>query len=235
MTSNLLKSLGAAAILAAGFTAPQANAASVTIFTDSGKELVTRQGVGEDTGIDGAGLVGMLVTAAFRDGTTAAMTWGTLTKTGWGGVSVSGFSLAMGVSGGFQLSTTKVLRSLTLNAGSASAIFDILTKAEGDTPTTKRGYPFELVDGSALTGDIGVTYSDIVALGNAPAVGDIFATMTADFSALDGGGLEGDVEFKTDLDVLAVAGDLAPVPLPAGMPLLIAGIAALGLQRRRRR
>ena len=59
--------------------------------------------------------------------------------------------------------------------------------------------------------------------------------MSVDFSGLWGGGLLGSMAFETDLDTLRVAGDLTPVPVPGGLPLLASGALLLGLARRFKR
>ena len=83
-----------------------------------------------------------------------------------------------------------------------------------------------------------VTYSGEVSIGSDPAVGDLYTTMTVDFSGLDAGGFTGQSTYTSDVDVLRTRNDLRPlsasVPLPAALPLLLVGLGGLRLLRRRK-
>ena len=121
---------------------------------------------------------------------------------------------------------------ITVEMDEIGRIFDILRRRDGDTPTTRTGFAFYITGGDPLDGEIDVTYSNEVILRNDDHQGDAYTEMEVDFSGLFGGGLEGELAFLTDFDTLAVEGDLNPVPLPGGLPLLATGALLFGLGRR---
>lgn len=214
------------------------SAATVTIDAVLGTPMITQSGIRADTATRGTDLAGMVVRAVFGDGTISDLTWQAYDPYTNGGTTTTGFSLAAGWNG-FHLETTRQLSSLTLFGATGNALFDILPAYEGEpgnTPTTKNGYDFDIKDGDPGAGEIGVTYSDAVTLAGTVPGADAFATMRVDFTGLSAGGFTGFLHFTTDLDSLAVAGDLVPaaVPLPAGMPLLLGGLGVLAVARRRR-
>jgi hypothetical protein len=217
------------AVLLAGLTA--ASAATVTISTFAGAAYQTVNGIREDTGTRGRDLVGATVHAAYSDGTEEDLTFSEILPY-VGGVSGIGFNLFLG-SMPVTLSASQRLSSLAFDLVPANSLFDISTANDGrpgDTPTSKRGYPFLIESASPdLSGVIAVTYSGIVNLAGRDAVGDLYTTMLLDFTGLTGGGFLGDMVWRTDMDTLRDAGDLAPVPLPAGLPLLAVGLAGFGL------
>jgi hypothetical protein len=122
------------------------------------------------------------------------------------------------------------------------SLFDVSSADElqgqsGSTVGSSFGFPFRFTFGDPQ-GDVNVTYSGAVNIVGQAAVGDLYTTMTVDFSGLVGGGFTGSAVYQSDQDTLRVAGDLrpvtiAPVPLPAGLPLLLVGLGALGFARRR--
>lgn len=123
-----------------------------------------------------------------------------------------------------------------------ASLFDVSAQDEllgdaGSTPGSSFGFPFRFTFGAPV-GDVSVIYSGAVNIVGQAAVGDLFTTMTVDFSDLFDGGFTGSAVYESDQDTLRVAGDLrpvvAPVPLPAGLPLLVLGLGALGVARRRK-
>ncbi|WP_424987523.1 VPLPA-CTERM sorting domain-containing protein [Microbulbifer sp. S227A] len=245
MCTLVLKRGVLAAILAvSGFGA--AHAATVNIVTAATNPQETKTGIRADTATFGRDLAGMTVTAAYDDGTQEVLTWEALpVRPGHGldgeaaGADVRLF--AGDTYNGFQLTTTKLLSSLKLQAAPANSIFDMAIAndgALGDTPSTKIGFPLEIMTGgNLLNGVVTASYSGIVNLAGRAADGDAYTDLFIDFSAVAERGLLGYIEFRSDMDTLEVAGDLvavSAVPLSASFPLLAGGIAAFGLLRRRK-
>ncbi len=207
-------------------------AASVNIMTEAGQDHSTYHGIRDDSSTRGGDLIGMEVSAMYADGSMETLTWGSIRRTF--GVIGSGLQLTF-KSSDWVLSTTSLLKSLTINAMAVDSMFDILRMSDGDTATTGRGLGFVIRDGNTHDGNIDVTYSNRIRYRNSDYEGDTFTEMTVDFSGLAGGGLLGDLAFETDLDTLRVSGDLSPVPLPGGLPLLASGALLLGFARRMKR
>jgi hypothetical protein len=225
-------------VLATAIIAGTANAATIEFNSFTGNAMETAYGMRDDTTTRGADLDGAIVTATFVDGSQEAVTWQALDQWTNGTAVGDDFTVSMGWMG-FELSTTNLLASIEFYLAPASTVFDISLAAEGadgNTPTSRRGYPFEIYEGGdILEGIINVTYLGAVNLAGQAAAGDLFTTMLVDFTQLATGGLFGDVSFQSDMDTLRYAGDLAPadVPLPASFALLLCGIAGLGINSRR--
>lgn len=238
-----------------------ANAATVTIATKTGAAMESQFGIGADTNTQGYELDGATVTAKFNDGSSQTKTWEVIQNFVSGGVNGDRWGLFQDNLGTTNLiSDGRIMTGLTIDASTSLAkepdysqpgsplvvtggasLFDISLANEetgpGSTPGTLFGFPFAFTFNEPL-GDVAVTYSGAVNLAGASAVGDLFTTMTIDFLGLVGGGFTGSSNFISDMDTLAVAGDLvpvAPVPLPAGLPLLFAALGGLGLLKRKLR
>jgi len=128
------------------------------------------------------------------------------------------------------------LTSLFIDAGAGDTVFDRASPSPGSAGS-ELGIDF--VDrGSPFGSIINVTYSQPVGVGGNPPLGDLYARMLVDLSGYVGGGLPFNTGFNfgQDTDNLSIKGDLepAPIPLPAGLPLLATGLGALGFFSRRR-
>jgi len=137
---------------------------------------------------------------------------------------------------GFELSTTHRLASLLFKLAPVNSLFDMGTAFDwqpDNTPTSNVGSPFHIYQGGdTLVGEITALYSGIVNIAGFDAIGDLYTNMFVDFTGLAGGGFVGDMSFNSDMDTLCLAGDLHPVPLPASLPFLLAGLGGFGLMRR---
>lgn len=239
-----------------------ATAATVDVFTETGMAMETEFGFRANTGTRGDDLAGAVVTATLGDGSVETRTWSVFTPFATGGVNGSDWSLFKNQLGftSIDVLNGQVVTKLVIDASTSQAstpmtpvdpavfqgasLFDISPADEGSPDSTTGsafGSPFEFVNGFNFvpTGTVAVTYSGAVNLKGAPAVGDLFTTMTLDFTGLTGGGFSGSSVYTTDMDTLLVPNDLVAVepsviPLPAGLPLLLAGLSGLALIRRKR-
>ena len=188
--------------------------ATVTVDTDEGTLHVTQSGFDTNTSADGDEVAGMQVTVVYEDGLTEVLTWQATGGTS-GGVTGSGMSLTMSTAATFTLSASQRVVSLTLEAKYGNAVFDILKGVNdgtrGDTLGSKIGFPYEEMGGDPVVGAVSVTYSDGVIREGLARGTDIFTTMTIDYSGVAGGGILGTVLFRSDMDNIAVPGDLTPV------------------------
>lgn len=219
-----------------------ANGATVNVIAAANNPQETVQGIRTNTTTFGKDLAGMLVTAEYEDGTSEVLTWQARDIWVNGDVGSSNIYMEAGDTyNGFHLTTYKPLSSLLLQAAPANSIFDMSNAndgAVGDTPTTKIGYPFEILSGADLfTGNVTAVYSGIVNMAGRAADGDAYTDLLIDFRDITEGGLLGYIQFGMDMDTLAVSGDLvsvSEVPLPASLPFLALGVAIFGLIGRRR-
>ena len=212
---------------------------------------VSLSGMRESTTIArGVDMAGAIVTAVYTDGTSETLTWQADDPFTFGSATGSEIDMSFGFEA-HQLTTTKRLASFEIDLQPSSAVWDT-TAADEDqnpfaasTPGTSFGFPFDFVSGSApLAGNVGVTYSGIVNLAGQPAEGDLYTTMSVDFSGLENGGLLGYVEWNSDMDPLEVAGDLVPdqlvetdgsvglkISASTGQYMLLDGSSEIGVTR----
>ncbi len=234
----------ATAVFSLNFNAVEA--ATIDIVRSGAELIESTHGLRDDTGTDGTDLDGAMITATYADGTSEQITWegdpriftdpdgstyGSIN--GWARGADTDLFMSWD---GFEMTTTSVLTSLSIDLAPASAVFDTTFIFDDNDPNGEStqgssfGFPFELYSGyENLEGAITATYTGIVNLvGDAP-VGDLFTTMSLDFSMLLGGGILGDLGFRSDIDVMRNEGDLSPVPLPTSLSFLLIALAGLGL------
>lgn len=234
-----------------------AAATTVTVATTPGTPYVSPVDIRDDTGSRGVDLVGAQVTATYSNTTSEVLTWGALDPYTPGEARGDDFAIYMDYRG-FDIQSTKQLTHLkielantqSISDGSGRSVFDMLTADNndpGNTPSSAFGVPVRFDNTSytqatffgallpsgqttdAPEGTIIATYSDIVRIGAAPAQGDLFSTLNIDFTGLSAGFFQGDANFEADVDTFRT---VAPIPLPAGLPLLLLGLSGLALVRR---
>lgn len=233
------------AVYLSSFGAVQA--ATVNIVRDDAVRFETVHGLRTNTAADGNDIDGAQITALYADGSSEQITWegdpsiwtnpdgSTYGSTdGW----ARGDDVDMFMSwDGFEMSTTRLLTSLTIDMAPANAVFDTTFDFDHSglsTVGSGHGYAFYLYDGyEALAGSITAQYSGIVNLVGEQAVGDLFTKMTVDFSGLEHGGIQGNLDFRSDIDMMRFEADLiSPVPLSSSMSFLLLGLGGLGISRR---
>lgn len=170
-------------------------------------------GIRDDTSSRGVDLEGARVTLSYADGTSETLTWYATDPYTNGAAVGDNAEMSFGFDW-HHLETTKPLASMQIDLQPASSVFDTTTAAEdapdgGSTPGSLGGFPFRLGEESEdLAGDLDVTYSGIVNLAGSPPAGDLFTTMTVDFSDLPEGGLLGSLKWNSDIDTMQEEGDL---------------------------
>ncbi len=223
-----------------------ANAATIDVTRIANNPHESVYGLRAATGTDGRDLDGAVITAVYEDGTSEVITWEAVDydRTLDGFADGEGVDLFMNYDA-LEVTANRRMSSLSFDLTGATTVFD---SAYGlfpfpdpnSTPGSSFGGAFVFAQGGdGLLGTLGVEYSGIVNLAGAAAAGDLFTTMTLDFTGLLPGGFEGFFSFYSDMDTMEVAGDLVPqltpVPLTSSMSFLLLGLAGLGLGARRRR
>jgi Hint domain len=173
----------------------------------------TVHGIRDDTSSRGVDLDGARITLTYADGTTETLTWHATDLYTNGAAVGENTQMSFGYDW-HHLETTKPLATMEIDLQPASSVFDTTTAPDddpngGSTPTSLEGFPFRVsADSRDLAGDLEVTYAGIVNLAGSPPAGDLFTTMTVDFSALPKGGLVGSLDWKSDIDTMREEGDL---------------------------
>jgi hypothetical protein len=175
---------------------------------------------------------GLHVTAFFTDGSSAAGAWGDLGGGFWG-VSLPSYSLRLpGPADTFVMPWTFLntsgagLTRLILRGAPGGTVFDILPP-NPITPGSAEGLAMQLIGGDPF-GTI-ATYRNVVGIGAAPPLGDLFETLDITFQTpvtLTA------IEFITDTDLV---GRITQTPEPATYAMLAFGLAATAAAVHRRR
>jgi len=153
------------------------------------------------------------------------------------GVSFGGFSLTIGCStdtfgGVWSLSngTNDRVNSVRLNGAPGRTLFDIDFSAS--TPGSANGWTFASAGGS-YTGNVFGTYANLVGVGGAAPVGDLYEQLTISFDDALGAGAT--YAFTADTDNSSFnAPPPTSVPEPASLALVSLGLLGLGAVSRRR-
>jgi hypothetical protein len=186
------------------------------------------------------------IKATFSDGSHETLLWadsvGVLSSKGW--------SLTMSDYGAntFSMSTEWIfsntssdlfITNLTIDGKSGDTVFDILDLWNSDgssnevTPSSARGRSIGAIGFTTDDLTVTATYSNEVAvIGSGGALGDLFHTLSLDFSHLNGNGF-GQETFRFYADTDNV--NYNPVPEPTTMLMFGLGLAGLASIRARRK
>ncbi len=174
---------------------------------------------------NGGDSAGMEVKVTFTDNTTSSAIWstsgisGSASSDGWT-LSQSGTTFSSPWL--FRNNSTKAVSSLFINAITGSTVFDRIAVNEV-TPDSADGWEFSVVSGVAPSS---FKYSNIVNVVGQPALGDLYAALTINWSS----GLANNsfLSFRADTDsAIAVIDPTDPKPVP--VPAAFVGIGLAGV------
>jgi hypothetical protein len=225
-----MRSLPRLTLAGAALAASAATLPAQIIATDAGVPFVAAAVTASD--VTGSDMGGLLVTAFFTDGSSAAGAWGDLGAGLWG-VTLPSFSLRLpgpantfGTPWIFLNTSGAGLTRLVLNGAPGGTVFDILAP-NPITPGSAEGRAMELIGGDPFVTT--ATYRNLVGIGAALPLGDLYETLDITFQApvsLTA------IEFITDTDLV---GRVTQAPEPATYGMLAFGLAAMAAAVRRRR
>ena len=257
---NTLRGILAAAVVAA--MGSQANAATITINADPGTLYTTTALSSFQT--SGADMAGMQVRAVIA-GQSYSGVWtqqdgGLLGGFADGGYVVwdtTGGDPSLAIEGQFFGTSDTFFDQWLLNVSAGDTplqdlyffgapgrtVFDRTNPSTG-TPGSDQGMDFSgfctVSGGNCSTstpgGNIVATYSDLLRIGSAAPVGDLYVSLHLDFKGVTGGGLAAnDYRFSLDTDNAAVGAVITPVNVPEPGSVALLGVAALFAMSRRLR
>lgn len=215
-----------------------------TLSFDPGTPYVVTPAM-QDFSTTGPMMAGMQMTVV-QGGVSSTHTWGVLPDDfgtfARGGVITPGFAIwADGDTWCFsgcamwrvwQTGLQPITRVI-FHGPTAGVVFDLTTTPADNfgTPGSARGYTFNVAQTQSQNTVVNATYRDIVSVGAAPAVGDLYATLELSFG---GNGLFGYLQFGADTDQIPPGAAILPgVPEPPAAVLLALGGALLALVRSR--
>jgi hypothetical protein len=201
---------------AIGFVAASAAASSITYVQDTGTAYQTPAISTFNT--YGSDMAGMDVWVTFSDGAVEHTVWsvtgsdaGAATVGGYFSISETGDTFSSRAWTLQNLNSTLAITSFTLLGVNGNTTFDRTFGGAVGTPNSALGKDFAIAGNYSVT----ATYSDILNLTGAAAVGDEFEQLSV---AFDGSyfGPDSSALFTQDTDNAAVAGTIIPTTVPDG-------------------
>jgi hypothetical protein len=192
---------------------------------------------------NGAQMDGMQVTANFVGGGSQTLNWADLSAT-TGGVTGTGWALSnTGAttydSGSWLLTNTSAagISSLVLNGAPGNTIFDRTFGGAEGTPNSAAGLDFAVTSGLGSYA-IQAEYTNILRVGSANPVGDLYTTLIIRFNSPTAGFTSGStMRFSADTDNAAAGAAIVSTaaPEPGTLALLaVGGLGMVGIARRRK-
>ena len=206
-------------------------ATSFAVVLDSGTTHRTTALAASDVAT-GQDMTGMSVTAFFTGGSLQTAIWSATGSPQAGGVFGTNWQLVQ--SGNtqsplgpwtLQNSTTLSIERLLIDAGSGNAVFDTSFSGLDGTNLSGAGFSFLPLLNPGL--DILATYRDTVALADSAPVGDTFRFLDVAFTNPGKFATGNTLVFIADTDLLAIPGDIAPVPEPGTFVLLTTALVTM--------
>lgn len=220
--------MAAAALVWGLFSLQTAN--SAVISTDL-STVVMVPGISQFT-TDGADMAGMTVTVNFVGGSETVQ-WAATGASSGAATGASGWSIS---ASGDTFNTNAwsadfgnlQVTSFVLDGTTGLTLFDRNFDPLPGTPGSADGRDF--VSTLLNDDDVLATYSNVVGIGAAPPVGDIFHILTVSFAEVENGTISGAFDFTQDTD-----NDIRiQIPEPAMLPLFGLGLAGIAIISRKR-
>jgi len=220
--------MAATALVWGLFSLQTANSAVISTDTST---AVSVPGIAQFT-TDGADMVGMTVTVNFAGGSETVQ-WAATGATSGAATGASGWTIS---ADGDTFSTNAwnadfgnlQVTSFVLDGSTGLTLFDRDFDPIPGTPGSADGRDFV----STLLQDnlVLATYSEVVGIGAAPPIEDIFHILTVSFAEVENGTISGVFDFTQDTD-----NDIRiQIPEPAMLPLFGLGLAGIAIIARKR-
>lgn len=232
MLKNKLSRIGALTGAALVFGMLSSHAAGAAVIVTDVTTTISVPGI-SNFATSGSDMDGMAVTVNFAGGGSETVAWADTGGPGAGAAIGTGWSISL--TGDFFSNAWQVdfgnlaVTSFVMNGAPGLTVFDIDNAATG-TPGSALGLEFASSLDTA-TAPI-VTYSNLIQIGAAAAVGDLFEVMTVELTGLEIGGISGEFTFVQDTDN-DIRRDV-PLPEPGTLGILGGALIAIGLIRRLR-
>lgn len=230
-TKQLLIATAIATILAAA----SASAATINYLQNVGTAYQTPELSTYET--SGSGMAGMEAWVTFSDGSMQHTVWavtgassGAATVSGYFSISETGTTYNDGAWTLQNLNSTLAITSFTLLGAGGDTVFDRTYGGAVGTANSALGKDFYINGAYTCT----ATYSDMLNLTGAPAVGDEFVQLQVSFAASSYFGPHSSAAFTQDTDNAKIHGSITTVPDVASTGTLF-GLSLMAVAALKRR